>query len=125
MRSLTERILGRVGYRVIVAEDGPSAEVMAEQKKGEIDLLLTDVVMPGMLGSELARRVTDADLNVKVLFMSGYAPPVLVNGGTIPFDAAMVEKPFSADLLLGKVRLVLDQQDPTEPSWAAKIPSGR
>jgi PAS domain S-box-containing protein len=110
LRLLTERILGRDGYRVLTAEDGPTAEVIAEQHRGEIDLLLTDMVMPGMLGSELAHRVTDADPSVSVLFMSGYAPPVLVNGGSLPSNAATVDKPFSADLLLGKIRQVLDAQ---------------
>ena len=110
MRCLAERILDGDGYQVLTAEDGRAGELVAGQRRGEIDLLLTDVVMPGMLGSELARRVTEADPRVRVLFMSGYAPPVLVNDGTVPYNAAMVDKPFSADLLLGKVRQVLDTQ---------------
>ena len=114
IRALAARILRKDGYRVLTAENGPAAQLIAEQRKGEIDLLLTDVVMPGMLGSELALRITEADPQVRVLFMSGYAPPVLVNGGTLPFNATMVDKPFSAVLLLGKVRQVLDACSATE-----------
>ena len=114
IRALAARILSQDGYQVLTAEDGPAAEVIAEERNGDVDLLLTDVVMPGMLGSELALRITEAHPHVRVLFMSGYAPPVLVDGGTLPFNATMVDKPFSADLLLGKVRQVLDTYSATE-----------
>jgi PAS domain S-box-containing protein len=110
LRSLAERILTGDGYHVLTADDGVAAQRVAEEHHGEIDLLLTDIVMPGMLGSELAERVGEADPGVRVLFMSGYAPPVLVGGGTLPSDAKIVDKPFSADLLLRKVRQVLEAQ---------------
>ncbi|HET7386955.1 MAG TPA: ATP-binding protein [Nocardioidaceae bacterium] len=110
LRSMAERILRRDGYQVLTASDGPSGEAVAQQRREEIDLLLTDVVMPGMLGSELARRVTAANPSIGVLFMSGYAPPGGSRGGTLPDNAVMVDKPFSATRLLDQVRLVLDTQ---------------
>jgi PAS domain S-box-containing protein len=108
LRPMAERILTRDGYRVLTAPDGPAAEQVAAAHRGEIDLLLTDIVMPGMLGSELAVRIRELDPQVRVLFMSGYAPGMLLHAGTLPPDAALVDKPFSADLLLGIVRRVLD-----------------
>jgi two-component system, cell cycle sensor histidine kinase and response regulator CckA len=113
LRGLTERILKRDGYRVLTAPDGPTAQVLAAAHQGEINLLLSDIVMPQMLGSELARRITQDDPAVQVIFMSGYAPPVLTNGGTLPIGATILDKPFSADLLLGKVRHTLDSR-PTQ-----------
>jgi PAS domain S-box-containing protein len=113
LRGLTERILTRDGYHVLTAPDGPTARALAAAHQGEINLLLSDIVMPQMLGSELARRITQDDPAVQVIFMSGYAPPVLTNGGTLPIGATILDKPFSADLLLGKVRHTLDSR-PTQ-----------
>jgi CheY-like chemotaxis protein len=108
LRSLAQRILSRVGYRVLTAHDGANALVIAGEHPGEVDLLLTDVAMPNMLGSELAIRLRESEPAIRVLFMSGYAPPLLLGGGTLPLGAPVIDKPFSADVLAARVRQALD-----------------
>ncbi len=82
MRELTRRILDRHGYRVIVAANGAEALRAAEHHEGPIDLLLTDVVMPQMLGKDVAERASAIRPGVRVLYMSGYAQPILGSSGT-------------------------------------------
>ena len=108
MREVTRRILVRHGYRVLTAGGGPEAVALATVQGPTVDLLLTDVVMPRMLGKEVAERVTAICPHVRVLFMSGYARPVLASQSTLDAGVRLVEKPFSAMVLLGKVREVLD-----------------
>jgi nitrogen-specific signal transduction histidine kinase/CheY-like chemotaxis protein len=103
---VTKRILTRNGYRVITAASGPEAVAIARNHPGEIHLLVTDVVMPHMLGKEVAETVRTIKPDIEVLFMSGYARPVLASQGRLDPNVALVEKPFSeADLLdmAGKV----------------------
>ena len=111
MRELTRRILARNGYHVIVAEGGWGAIHAALKHAGSIDLLITDVVMPQMLGKEVAERVSAVRPDVRVLFMSGYAEPILTSQGTLEPGVTLVEKPFSESQLLSKVRDVLDTPD--------------
>jgi PAS domain S-box-containing protein len=100
LRELAARILGKAGYRVLVAADGPEALALAEQHAGTIAGLLTDVVMPRMLGSELAQRLTARLPGLAVVYMSGYADPALDQPGGLGPGATMLSKPFSrADLL--------------------------
>jgi PAS domain S-box-containing protein len=108
MRELTRRILARNGYRVIVAGGGALALREAEQYDERIDLLLTDVVMPQMLGKDVAERVAALRPDIRVLFMSGYAQPILGSTGTLEEGVTLLEKPFSEAQLLEKVREVLD-----------------
>jgi CheY-like chemotaxis protein len=108
MRELTRRILARNGYRVIVADGGWGAIHAALKHAGSIDLLVTDVVMPQMLGREVAERVSAVRPHVRVLYMSGYARPILTSQGTLEPGVILVEKPFSEPQLLAKVREVLD-----------------
>jgi signal transduction histidine kinase len=97
---VTRRILSRNGYQVITAADGPEAIAIARSHPGEIHLLVTDVVMPNMLGKEVAEKVRAVKPGIEVLFMSGYARPVLASQGRLDPNVALVEKPFSeADLL--------------------------
>jgi CheY-like chemotaxis protein len=109
MREVTERILVRHGYRVIAAANGPEALSLAEHHAGPIDLLITDVVMPHMLGKEVAERVVQLRPGTRVLYMSGYAQGVLDARGTLVEGVTLVEKPFSEPILLAKVREVLDR----------------
>ncbi len=110
MREVTERILTRNGYRVLTAPNGPRAIELAERYDQRIDLLVTDVVMPQMLGKEVAERVVALLPGVRVLYMSGYAQPVLGAQGTLEAGVTLLEKPFSEPTLLTRVREVLDRR---------------
>jgi CheY-like chemotaxis protein len=112
LRTVTERILHNAGYRLLSAHNGPAAIELARAHPGEIDLLLTDVVMPELLGSDLAIQLHGEDPTLRVLFMSGYAPTLLLAGGTLPFGAPLIDKPFSAALLTARVRDVLESPPP-------------
>jgi two-component system, cell cycle sensor histidine kinase and response regulator CckA len=101
VRRLTCRILAREGYTVLDAADGPRALATWDEHSGEIDLLLTDVVMPGMSGKELADR-----LGIEPVFMSGYTDDVISRHGMD--GLRLVQKPFDAHTLLGAVRSALD-----------------
>jgi CheY-like chemotaxis protein len=103
LREVAERILTRNGYHVISAANGPDALEAAKNYEGTIDLLLTDVVMPQMLGNELAVRLAALRPGVRVLYMSGYAQPILGDDGTLEDGVLLVEKPFTEPLLLAKV----------------------
>jgi CheY-like chemotaxis protein len=108
IREVTRRILERSGYHVLVAAGGAEALGLAEHHDGRIDLLMTDVVMPRMLGKEVAERLLALRPDAKVLYMSGYARPVLATTGTLDPGVILLEKPFSESALLGAVRQVLD-----------------
>jgi PAS domain S-box-containing protein len=108
LREVTRRILTRNGYEVLTAAHGPEAIKLVENTDRRIDLLLTDVIMPHMLGKELAGRMRDLRPGLPVLYMSGYAQPVLASQGTLDPGVTLVEKPFSETTLLDQVRGVLD-----------------
>ncbi|MEV6346623.1 ATP-binding protein [Actinoplanes sp. NPDC051851] len=108
LRDLTGRILSGAGYRVMVAEGGLEALELAARHEGQIDLLVSDVVMPGMLGKELAERLVGLRPSTRVLYMSGYAQPILASQGTLEPGVALLEKPFTASDLLAAVRKRLD-----------------
>ncbi|BCJ51597.1 hypothetical protein Asp14428_30720 [Actinoplanes sp. NBRC 14428] len=108
LRDVAGRILSGAGYHVLTADGGPNALRLAELHEGAIDLLVSDVVMPGMLGKELAERLTGVRPATRVLYMSGYAQPVLASQGTLDPGVALLEKPFTAEDLLAAVRKRLD-----------------
>ncbi|BBH68849.1 histidine kinase [Actinoplanes sp. OR16] len=98
LREVTSRILRRGGYTVLVASSGDEALRLAAEN--EVDVLLTDVIMPGMLGRDLAAAIHRTLPSTRVLFMSGYAQPVLTTHGTLSADVHLLEKPFtSAELM--------------------------
>jgi nitrogen-specific signal transduction histidine kinase/CheY-like chemotaxis protein len=100
LREVTRRIFSRNGYQVITAANGPEALGIATGHPGEIHLLVTDVVMPHMLGKEVAEKMRLIKPEIEVIFMSGYARPVLASQGRLDPGVALVGKPFSeADLL--------------------------
>jgi signal transduction histidine kinase/CheY-like chemotaxis protein len=100
LREVARRIFTRNGYQVITAASGPEALDIAAGHPGEIHLLITDVVMPHMLGKEVAEKMRLIKPEIEVVFMSGYARPVLASQGRLDPGVALVEKPFSeADLL--------------------------
>jgi len=108
LREVTRRILARNGYRVITAASGPEALDIAGGYQGEIHLLVTDVVMPYMLGREVAEKMRVIKPEIEVLFMSGYARQVLTSQGRLDPHVALVEKPFSEADLLALARQVLN-----------------
>jgi PAS domain S-box-containing protein len=107
LRQVAARILGRAGYQVLTANGGAQAIHTAKTHPGPIDLLLTDVIMPKMTGNDVAAHVTAVRPGTPVLYMSGYAEPVLTDNGTLPDGVVMVEKPFTSRELLERIRAVL------------------
>ncbi|MEP6474529.1 MAG: PAS domain S-box protein [Gemmatimonadota bacterium] len=108
LRRLIGVILGKLGYDVIESDNAESAERLAHQRGGAIDLLLTDVVMPGINGRELARRLIETRPAMRTLFMSGYSDAAIVNHGILEPGLNYLQKPFTASILGLRVRQVLD-----------------
>ena len=107
IRLLCGRALTALGYRVLLAASGAEALELCEQNANEIDLLLSDVVMPRMSGTQLAMRVGQKHPEIKVLFMSGYTPNAIVHHGVMEHGAMLLQKPFTPDGAALKVREVL------------------
>jgi len=101
-------VLERQGYVVLEAPDGEAALRLAQQHRGVIHLLLTDVVMPRVSGRELAERLTQVRPDMKVLYASGYTDDSVVRHGILELGTAYLQKPFSPESLARKVRDVLD-----------------
>jgi CheY-like chemotaxis protein len=108
LREVTKRILTRNGYQVITAADGIEALELAGKHPGDIHLLVTDVVMPKMLGKEVAEKMVVLKPGIEVLFMSGYARPVLTSQGRLDPNVTLIEKPFSEAELLTSAGRVLN-----------------
>ena len=108
LREVTERIFVRHGYKVLSAPNGPDALAIVAGHVGAIHLLLTDVVMPQMLGKEVATRVQEMRPDIEVLFMSGYAQPVLASQGRLEPGVVLLDKPFSEAELIKKAGQVLN-----------------
>jgi nitrogen-specific signal transduction histidine kinase len=108
VRRLARTVLQHYGYRLVEASNGIEALHLCDQFAGPIHLLLTDVVMPGLSGREVAEGVRRLRPGMRVLFMSGYAEEKLVHHGVVDGDLAFVEKPFLPEVLVRKVREVLD-----------------
>jgi DNA-binding NtrC family response regulator len=107
---LVEEILEAEGYRVITAGDAERALDLCAAHEGPIGLVITDVVMPGMSGPAVAERLKALRPGIRVLFMSGYTDEAIGRPGVIGRETNFIQKPFSADALLRKVREVLDQR---------------
>jgi PAS domain S-box-containing protein len=107
LRELIEETLKLHGYRVLSAPDGEAALTLARQHAGEIDIVLTDIVMPHMLGPDLAAQMKVENPNLRVLFMSGHAQTILGGATAIPPDVQLLQKPFMAAELLDKLSEVL------------------
>jgi two-component system cell cycle sensor histidine kinase/response regulator CckA len=108
LRPLMTRILEPYGYRVLEACDPLQALELATELDDEIDLLLTDVVMPHMSGRDLSRRLAAAGRTMRVLFVSGYTDDAIVHHGVLDEDTEFLGKPFSPTALARRVREVLD-----------------
>jgi PAS domain S-box-containing protein len=108
LRRLGERLLRAGGYEVIVAENGREALAAAERRGKPVDLLMTDVVMPGMSGRELALELNRRKLAHRTLYMSGYTDEAIVKHGVLEPGIAFIYKPFTAEALYAKIREVLE-----------------
>ncbi|MGA6953573.1 MAG: response regulator, partial [Candidatus Acidiferrales bacterium] len=120
LRKLTRMLLTQHGYHVLSAANGVEALQKAQQKPERIDLLLTDVIMPGLNGRALAERLATLQPGLKVLYMSGYTDDAIVNHGVLGAGNTLLHKPFSEENLIRKVREVLDA-DPAAPDAAATV----
>lgn len=108
LRRLAWRVLRRGGYTVIEARDAREGERASREYRAGIDLLVTDVVLPGETGRDLAARLVAARPGLRVLFISGYTENAIVHHGVLDPDVALLEKPFSPETLLRRVRQRLD-----------------
>jgi CheY-like chemotaxis protein len=108
VRRIAERVLSTVGYRVITAATGAEALEQCARHDGQIHLLLTDVVMPGMSGPELARQAAALRPMMRIVFMSGYSDEAVLSQGRLAPGSRFLGKPFSVSSLTRSVRDVLD-----------------
>jgi CheY-like chemotaxis protein len=115
VRVLARDVLAMDGYRVLEASDGQDAIRVAAEHPGPIHLLLSDVVMPGMNGCELAAGLAPLLPGLKVIFMSAYDRDFLVRSGLNPIGP-VITKPFTTEYLSRRVRMVLDRQPATAPA---------
>jgi two-component system cell cycle sensor histidine kinase/response regulator CckA len=109
LRTLCNRTLGRLGYTMIQAANPAEAITVAQKHNKPIDLLLTDVVMPGMNGREMATQLVLHHPEMKVLFMSGYTENVITHHGVLVEGVSFIGKPFTPSALARKIREVLDK----------------
>jgi hypothetical protein len=107
VREYASGVLRDLGYHVLVAVDGPDAIVVSERHRGEVQLLLTDVVMPKLNGRDLAEFLCERRPGLRVLFVSGYTENSIVHQGVLDEGLNFLAKPFSPDALARKVRTVL------------------
>jgi CheY-like chemotaxis protein len=108
LRELARRLLQRQGYTVLVAGNAAEALQLFE-RNASIDVLLTDVVMPGASGPELTRQLVKRQPGLKVIYMSGYTEEAIVHHGVLDPGIAFLHKPFTSETLGRKVREVLDR----------------
>jgi CheY-like chemotaxis protein len=108
VRELVSAMLKAQGYTVLTAEHPREVEALCEKHSGSIHLLLTDMILPGVTGREIAKRVGLLRPGVKVLYMSGYTDDVLIQSHGFEETSAFLQKPFSQSALAAKVREVLD-----------------
>ena len=123
VRNLVRNELVKIGYQVIEAKNGVEACLTATQQSCHVDLLLTDVVMPGMNGRELAQHLSVIKPNLRVLFMSGYLDDICVNRSMDPHRTTFLQKPFTPDVLLRAVRGLLDSSAPGKGTTRQSSPS--
>jgi len=125
VRQLTRQYLTTQGYKILEAADPAVAMQISGSHQGKIHLLLTDVIMPGMNGRELAQAILTSRPDVKILYMSGYTENVIGHNGTLEVDVKLLQKPFSLPTLKAKVREVLDTPLPSETEMSAQQVSSK
>jgi two-component system, cell cycle sensor histidine kinase and response regulator CckA len=108
VRELLRKILTEFGYTVLTARHGRDALMLAGEGASDIDLLVTDVVMPEMSGRELVQTLRCRRPDLKVLYVSGYTDDEVLQRGVIGPEVAFMRKPFAAEDLVKRVRSLLD-----------------
>ncbi len=125
LRRLARQYLETQGYKILEAEDSAAALQIVEGHRGTIDMLLTDVIMPGMNGRELAVQVSKQLPEIRVLYMSGYTENAIGHDGTLDAGINLLQKPFGLPVLRDRVREVLDSEPiPAEVAMATRAASG-
>jgi CheY-like chemotaxis protein len=110
---LVGKVLGAHGYTVLIAADSTRAIAAAREHSTPVDLLITDVIMPGMNGPELAAAIGAHHAGMRVLYLSGYTDRAIVNNDVIPPNVTFLQKPFTPAVLLEKVQQVLGTDRPS------------
>lgn len=110
LRDLVELMLSSRGYSILTVDNPLQADAFSQRYPGPIHLLLTDVVLPGISGRDVARQVTAHRPDMKVLFTSGYTPDAIVHHGVLEAGLNFIQKPFTLETLSNKVRAVLDAE---------------
>jgi CheY-like chemotaxis protein len=116
---LVQRILSQRGYTVLTASDSNEALACVRANPGRVNLLITDVILPGVSGPQLVRQMRDMRPGLRVLYMSGYAEHAAIQRDVLDCDAGFLQKPFTPDALAERVRHILDLpqlQPMTEPA---------
>ncbi|MCD6360564.1 MAG: response regulator, partial [Armatimonadetes bacterium] len=109
VRDLVVSLVSGAGYEVLVARNGDEALKICEEREGAIDLMLTDVIMPGMDGAELAAEMSRRCPRMKVIYLSGYTANTIADRGVLEPGVHLIQKPFDADELINTIRDVLDE----------------
>ena len=104
---ITKKILSDCGYKVIMAQSGEDALDLWEKNKSRVDLLLTDIVLPGISGLQLSQKLRASKPGLKVIYMSGYSDDVIAHHGILDNDISFIQKPFTSMVLTKKIRDVL------------------
>jgi CheY-like chemotaxis protein len=110
IRALVSTVLKKQGHTVLEAKNGLEALELCRRYSGKIDLVISDLVMPAMSGTEMVKELVVTRPEIKVLFMSGYTGNAAVHHGAVPPNAAFLEKPFVPRALALKLREVLDRE---------------
>ena len=110
LRDIMRRMLERRGFDTLVAADSESAIATCRDHEGDIDVLITDLGLPGASGGELSRAATALRPGMGVVYISGLPKDIAVTKGLIDDDSLLVKKPFTADLLIEALRLVIAQR---------------
>lgn len=123
LRDLTRRLLERQGYEVLTAANADDARRQFDRRPS-IDVLLTDVVMPGGSGPELTRQLVQRRPGLKVVYMSGYTEDTIVHHGVLAAGIAFLQKPFTGESLGWKIQEVLDRKDGCAPAPPGSTANG-
>jgi DNA-binding response OmpR family regulator len=110
LRDIMRRMLERRGFDILIAADSVQAIAACQEHQGDIDVLITDLGLPGVSGGELSRAAVALRPDMGVVYISGLPKDIAVTKGLIGDDALLVGKPFTSDLLVEALRLVIDRK---------------